>query len=1139
MNFYDHFVHRLKGYVPKLMLIMKLTLVLMITAFLQFSFAASAQKVTLQEKNTPLEKVFKKIRLQTGYNIIWNQALLKKTQPVSVNIKDVDLEQAMDMVLEDQDLSFVIKNKTIIVQEKEEVMPKLPVVDVIEIKGKVTDEKGLPIPGVTVKVKSTGKVVITDPNGNYVLQTEQQAVLVFSYIGFKSIEEQVNDRKVINIVLLEDLGQLKEVVVTALGISKDSKKIGYAVTSVKGDLLNQAKEPNVANSLTGRVAGLNVSGVSSGPGSSARILIRGVSNFSSSSSPLFVIDGVPMDNTQKGSPGVYGGQDMGDGISSINPDDIETVTVLNGSSASALYGARAANGVIQITTKSGKGQKGIGVEYSGNFSLNSIVDNTNYQKAYGQGLDGKIPLTSADLVGASLNSWGGKLTGELALGQDGKMHPYLPVENQLDKFYRDAPAFSNTLAFLNGGEKGNMRLSLSQTNNQSVIPNSGLKRYSGNLNINQELISKLKLTAMVNFLNEDVKLRPNLGDMSRNPNFTMGLLPPNVSPDYLKVIYNPDGDLENHLGNGGYIPNPWFVVEKVTSNTRRKRLISSTALRYDFTSELYIQTRMGYDYIADHTLKIEPLGIGYNPKGKLEDLSDATTTEMNLDVLAGYSKKLVTDLSMDVAVGGNIRKFNYEKVGISGSQWKSADFYVPSNLTTLLALYPSPNRSQTNSAYYTLDFNYKNYLTLSNTGRYDRFSTTTKGVFTPSVSASFVFTNLIQIPALTFGKLRLAYAKTSGEALPFRNAKYYVPVSGEADGKPYANLNLEILPEDLNPYTMQELEAGLELKGLKGRFGLVASYFARKTKDELVSQQISLASGGYRSTYIPLGSTQNRGLELTLNGMPIQQRDFSWDVSFNFTLVNNKLLNIDGITTRIQNADEGQYRPTVGPYANGAGVFGVVGLPLAQIMTYDYKYDANGNIIVGNTDGIPLRGTDLKPMGSGLPKYYGGLNNNFVYKSFNLSFLIDYRFGNKVLSATDFLSMYYGLNKKTLEGRENGIVVKGVTEDGKENTKVVSAQDYYPGLVRNVSSVTVFDGSFIKLRQITMGYNLPSSFLKNSPLASVNISFAARNLLTLMKHTENFDPEDTFSSLTGNAGLEGAGLPQTRNYGLSLNIKLK
>lgn len=1142
MKFYPIRNGGFNGVAKKIVRIMKLTTILMMVFLLRLSAGVQAQ-ISLNEKKAPLIEILSKIKKQSGTDFLYNVYSLKNAKPVSIKCKDASLLEVLNLCFANQALSYKIQDNTVIIAEQQnKPVPFTPGIKtaplaLLKITGVVKDTTGIGMPNVSVQNKNTGKVVSTDDKGVFKIDADAGDVLVFSYIGYQKKEITVGNATQLVVVLREEENMLSQVVVTALGISKDARKLGYATTTVNGNLLNQAKEPNIANSLSGRVAGLNVSGVSSGPGSSARLLIRGVSNFSSTTGPLFVIDGVPMDNTQKGSPGVYGGQDLGDGISSINPDDIENIVVLNGSAASALYGTRAANGVIQITTKSGKGQQGFGVEYSGNFSINSIVDNTDYQKVYGQGLNGNRPTTAGDLVTASLNSWGARMDGEMAIGQDGQMHPYAPVDNQLDKFYRAAPVLSNTVAFLRGQEKGSFRLSLSQTDNQSVIPNSGLKRYSGNFNINHEIISKLKLTAMVNYVHEEVKLRPNLGDMSRNPNFTMSLLPANVSPDYLKTIYDPVTGNENHLGNGGYIPNPWFVVEKVITNTKRDRLISSTSLRYDFTKELYLQTRLGYDHITDNALRIEPTGIGYNPKGQLEELSKAQTTELNFDVLAGYSKKLLADLTLDAAIGGNIRKFNFEKVGVSGSQWKIPYFYDPSNLTILNAIYPSPNRLQTNSAYYTLDFNYKNYLTLSNTGRYDRFSTTTKGIFTPSVSASFIFSNLVKIPEVTFGKVRLAYAKTSGEAQPFKNARYYTIAQGDVDGKPYANLSTEILPGSLNPYSMEEYETGLELKGLNGRLGLMLSYFYRKTANELVSQQISVASGGYLSTYIPLGSTQNKGLELTINGTPVRSSSFSWDVSLNFTSVHNKLLNIDGITTSIQNAGEGQYRPTVGPYANGAGIYGIVGLPLAQIMANDYKRDANGNIVIG-IDGIPVRGP-YTPMGSGLPKYYGGLNNSFNYKNFNLSFLIDYRFGNKVLSATDFLSVYYGLNKKTLEGRETGIIAVGVTESGAQNQALVSAQDYYQGLVKNIPAVTVFDGSFIKLRQVTFSYALPKNVLGKTPFSAVNIGFAARNLLTLMKHTKNFDPEDTFSSLTGNAGLEGAGLPQTRNYGLSLNIKLK
>ncbi len=1131
MNFYDNFVHSRKSYVLKFLLLMKLTFVLLITAFLQFSFAASAQKITLREKSASLEQVFKKIRVQTGYNVIWNQSLIDNAQPVSINVENAELDLVMLEILEQQGLSFVIKNKTIIVQKKRNVLSPFASVDVIDVRGKVTDDKGLPIPGVTIRIKSSAKMVITDSEGNYVLKADDKDVLAFSYLGFKPHEEVVNGRKTINVTLFEEQGQLQEVVVTALGISKESRKVGYNVSKVEGSLLSDAKEPNVANSLSGRVAGMSVAGTSSGPGSSARISLRG-----SAGSPLIVIDGVPMDNTQKGSAGVYGGQDMGDGISSINPDDIESVSVLNGSAASALYGSRSANGVILVTTKSGNGQKGIGVEYSGNFSLNTLVDTKDYQKAYGQGLDGKIPQSNSELIAASLNAWGAKLTGEPALGQDGEQHPYSSVKNQLGKFYRNGLVMANTLAMLSGWEKGNVRVSLSQNTNQSVMPNSGLKRYSGSVNINQELIKNLKLTSMISFNHEEVTLRPNLGDMSRNPNFTMGLLPANVSPDYLKTIVDANG-IENHLGNGGYVPNPWFVVERVITNSGRKRFISSTTLRYDFTKDLYLQTRFGYDLSDDRVLKIEPTGIGYNAGGNLEELSNAKTTELNLDVLAGYSRKIIEDLSFDFAAGASYRQSNFEKIGLSGSTWKIPNFYDISNLTTLKGIYPSPLRLKNPSIYYTADFNYKDFLTIGNTGRYDTFSSTDEGIYTASASASLIFSKLVKIPHLTFGKLRVAYAETSGSAQPFSNEKYFTTGEGTFQGYIFGYMDTRILPKNLSPFKLREFEIGTELKAINNRVGLNFSYFDRKTVNELVYQQISRASGGYSDTYIPLGSTQNRGIELTLSATPVKRSDFTWDASFNFSIINNKLLKIDGVAERIQPSGEGQYRPTVGPYSNAAGIFNVVGLPIAQVMANDYKYDANGNIIVG-IDGIPLRG-DFKPFGSGLPKYFGGFNNSFTYKSFNLSFLLDYRFGVKVLSATDFLSTYYGLNKKTLVGRETGIVVKGVKEDGAPNDIVVSAQNYYPGLVRNVPATTVFDGSFIKLRQVTFGYSLPSSILKNSPLASVNVGFAARNLLTLLSHTKNFDPEDSFSSLTGNAGLEGAGLPTTRTFGLSLNIKLK
>jgi TonB-linked SusC/RagA family outer membrane protein len=1103
------------------------------------------KQVSVSVEKIELSKVITKVQNQTGVKFIYSNNSIQADRIISVKIVNKTLVQFIDEILRPINIGYkVVEDKILLfpLPVRERLIPAqsggyLEFSPQRVISGKVLSSDGQPLQGASVTVKGSAMGTTTDAAGNFkIAVTAADKVLVFSFTGYSTIEKAIVTNNM-NVVLTSTEAVIGDVVVTALGISKSARKLGYASTKVGGDLLSVAKESNVAYSLEGRVSGLNISGVNSGPGGSARILIRGITNFTSSTGPLFVIDGVPMDNTQRGAPGVYGGQDAGDGISSINPDDIENMVVLKGSTASALYGVRAANGVIQITTKSGKGSKGIGVELNSNLGINHIVDNTDYQKVYGAGLNGIRPQSLADLTVDNVSSWGEKLDGNPSIEMDGNMYPYKRVLHQKEHFYRTAPVTTNTLSFTSGGEKGNMRFSISYLDNPSVIPNSGLKRYTANLNMDQNIMDKLKLLLMANYVDESMTLRPSLNDMSTNPNFIMDLLPANIDPAYLKPGYNAVTGYENAMSSDGYMPNPWFTVNKVINNSARKRLISSVALRYDLMKGLYIQARNGLDLINDHVLNIEPSGIAYKRQGSLQEQSDAQTTELNMDVLAGYSHPLMNHITLDATAGGNIRKYKYEKIGISGSQWKQPFLYTSTNLVTTTPLY-SYQQKQTNSGYYTLDLGYKSFLTVSTTGRYDVFSTLSagnRGIFTPSVSSSLIFSDFVHIPELSYGKLRLSYAETSGEADPYQTSVYYQIQSGTINNLPYATLEDQVVNTKLTPYRLKEFEAGLELKGFSNRVGLDITYFKRKTEGELISKQISISTG-YDYSYEKLGSTQNEGIEVTLNGTVLKQRDFNWNSSFNFTMVNNKLLSIDG-TADPSPIMTGQYRPSVGPYNNGAFIASVQGLPISQIMAYDYSYDAKGNIVVG-IDGIPQRG-NLKAMGSGLPKYYGGFSNDFTYKKFTFSFLIDYKFGNKVLSGTDFFSMYYGLNKKTLPGRDNGVIVKGVTEDGNINNTLVSAQNYYQGLVTNVSTMSVFDGSFIKLRQVTLSYLFSSTLLDKTPFQSVNISLLARNLFTLLKHTDNFDPEDSFSPLSGYAGLEGGTLPQTRTYGINLNFKFK
>lgn len=1001
----------------------------------------------------------------------------------------------------------------------------------ITVSGRVTGSGGESLPGVNVLVKGTSIGTTTDTNGQYAINAPgENDILVFSFIGFSSQEVPVAGRTVIDIILLEDIRQLSEVVVTALGIEKESEKIGYSVSTVDGELFNKARETNVAYALSGRVAGLNVSGVSGGPGSSARVLLRGLTSFNASS-PLYVINGVPIDNTQRGSAGEWGGADMGDGISNLNPDDIESMTVLKGAAASALYGARASNGVIIITTKGGK--KGdFSVEYNTNYTVDKAIDFTEFQYEYGQGQNGVRPATVSDALSSGGLSWGQRLDGVPTIQFDGNMYPYSAVTNNIESFYRTAPTFTNTVSVSKGGENGSFRLSLSNMDNNSILRNSGLNRKTINMNIDQNVTSKLKVSVMANYVEDNSTNRPQLSDGPMNAN-NVSYLATNLSHEVLKPGYDVDNDgAEITWSDDIYVSNPWFVVNQYVNNIERKRFISLITSRYNFTDWLFLQGRVGYDLMNDRNFTVTPWGTAYTQDrhGSLNNLSRAQSYELNADVLLGISKSITEDFSTDISLGANLRKNKFESIGVNGGPFVLPYFYSYNNVVAFNRSYGYTEK-EVQSAYYTADFSYKNIVTLSTTGRYDAYSTlpsSDRSIFTPSVSASFIFSEMIDMPSLSYGKLRASIGQVSGEpGDPYLTSSYY-SVGSTINGTTTGSFSSALPNLFLKPFTLTEFEIGTELKFFGNRLGFDIAYFNRKSKNEIINGSLSPATG-YTSQYIGTGSTQNSGVELLITGNPVASADFNWDISFNFTNVTNKIVDIYGEGSTNTMLNLGTYRPL---NANTALVKGMEG---PQIMAFDYRRDDSGRIVVDG-DGVPLQG-DLKPMGSVLPKIYGGLNNEFSFKGINFSFLIDYRFGNKILSATNHYSVFRGLHEMTLDGREGGITVDGVHEDGTENETTVGAQAYYQNLIRRVSSLNVLDGDFIKLRQVTLGYSLPGKIVDKLPFRGVTVSLVARNLFVLMRNSDNIDPEAGFSPLVRYAGIEGNSLPSTRTYGFNLNFK--
>jgi TonB-linked SusC/RagA family outer membrane protein len=999
-----------------------------------------------------------------------------------------------------------------------------------KISGKITSSTNEPLIGVSILVSGTTQGTVSDVDGNYALNAPGDATLVFSYVGYVSQTVAVKGRPSINVIMAVDNKQLGEVVVTALGIKKDERKIGYAVTKVDGGLLNVARETNVASSLQGRVAGLNVGSTSGGPGSAVRLNIRGVTSFSGTSSPLIVINGVPMDNTVRGSAGEWGGADLGDGISNINPDDIETMTVLKGSTASALYGARAANGVIQITTKGGSRTKTT-IEYNTNLQFDRAVDNRDFQDVYGQGSQGLRPTDVASAIVSGNTAWGQRMDGTPTIGIDGQLHPYSPVKGLVNNFYRTAPSWTNTVAISGGGDKGTYRLSLSNLDNKSILRGSGLTRRTINFNTAYDLTKKLSFNLTASYIDQQDKNRPSLSDSPLNANNIL-FLSPNIDQATLAPGFDPNNNgLETAWNVDSYATNPWFVVNQYVNDLSRKRLISSISGRYAFTDYLSLMGRVGYDYSSDRRFSVTPYGTLYSNAGEgaLDNLTLGSRLELNTDALLSFNKSLNQDFSISASLGTNYRYNRFESSRLYGGNFIVPYLYAPSNLRTRNSEYQF-TELVTPSGYYTADFTYK-FLTLSTTGRYDRFSSLPNGnrsIFTPSVAGSFIFSDLLQAPALSYGKLRASYAKTSGEpAQPYQTAFYY-NIGNSINGVPRASYDSRLPNANLKPYSLEEYEIGTELKFFNNRISLDVAYFRRKTDGEIVSAALS-NSTGFGSRSVNLGSTLNRGVEAALTVVPLSRGAFNWTSTFNFTKLHNEVLSIDNAdNTPLQT---GTYRPMNG------NISVVKGLAISQVMAYDYRRDANGNVVIG-ANGVPLRG-DLKPMGSGIANLYGGFNNAFNYKSFNLSFLIDYKFNNKILSATEYYSYNRGMNKATLEGRETGVVATGVTEGGAVNTTVVPAYTYYPQLATNISALSVLDGSFIKFRQLTLGYTFNQSLLSRTPFQDITISLVGRNLFTILKHTDNIDPENTISPLVAYAGVEGGSLPFARTYGVTLNVKFK
>lgn len=1032
------------------------------------------------------------------------------------------------------------------------------------ISGKVTDSQGIPLPGVSVLLRNSTIGTITNIDGHYNLSSPDNTTgndsLSFSFIGFKTATVPVGQRSTIDVKLLEDQKVLNEVVVTALGIKREEKALGYAAQAVDGEQITKARSNNALNALSGKVAGLNFNSSGSGPVNSVRLTLRGDNSLNpNGNNALVILDGVPMnsDLTSSGVGNAYGAGsgndvpvDFGNSIADINPDDIASITVLKGASAAALYGSRAANGVLIITTKSGsRAQKGIGVTVNSSYSINDVLYWPERQYEYGQGT-GRSFNEAGEMyysygasedgasTGGTSSAFGPKFEGQYYYqydpeieGQSKERMLWQPYKDNVSGFFRTGSTITNNVSLEGGNENGSARASVTHTKNEWIMPNTGFERISAALSLNQKISQKLKLSAKVNYSN---RKSDNLPATGYN----------NQSIAYFMIFQNTSIPLAAYEGRwkkgleqleqlhpfSGFIDNPYLIAYEMTNSMNSHNTLGNISATYEFSPKFDLMVRSGLAMTRESREQRRPFSTANFQRGYYKE-QDIYHYEMNSDALLTYREKVGTAVDLSVSVGGNIMKRNYRRINGEVEGLVIPGEFKLSNGINNAVLSSYTSEKQVNSVYAIASVSYFDKIFLDITGRNDWSSTLPEqnnSFFYPSVSSSFILTDIFTLPTMiSFAKLRLSAAQVGNDTDPYKTRKYYGQSNFPGSGSVPTTLhNVDFKPEITTSY-----EAGLEYILFNRRLGMDLTFYRSFTKNQILDVPLDPTTG-YSRAVLNSGEVRNQGIELAINGSPIDGA-LKWKTTVTWSKNDNKVLSLaDGI-------DEMQ---VIG-YGGNATIAAKVGGTTGDIYGYGFLRTPDGQIIY-NENGLPTRPDEIQYIGNAYADWKGGFLNEFSYKNFSFSFLLDGQYGGIVYSQTHHKMSEQGKLKHTLHGREEGYVVgDGVVlnEDGtySPNTAQVLPADFYKEFYRraNVESNS-FDASFLKLREVRFGFNLPQHFLQKTRLfTQANIAIYGRDL-AMITDFPMYDPET--AALNGGTilpGVEMGQMPSTRTFGVDVTLK--
>lgn len=1042
------------------------------------------------------------------------------------------------------------------------------------IRGTVTDiQNGEPLIGVTVVVKDARLNIgtMTDVDGKYTLSIPPGVkTILVSSIGFASQEITIGNQTLIDIALEQDITQLDEIVVTALGVERKTKALGYAVQEVQGEELAEAKEANVLNSLSGRMAGVQVTGGNSGIGSTSLITIRGEGSLiPGNNSPLFVVDGVPIATNRTVSNRAEGNleTDYGNGAQDINPDDIASISVLKGPSASALYGSRGANGVILITTKSGQGQKGIGVSFNQSVTWEEPLRIPEYQNEYGQGAGGEFEFV--DGFGAGVNdnideSWGPPLDGRLIAqhnsptssglragdfalrprNEDGSFAdtttplPWVANPNNIEDFFETGHTITTNVAFSGSNDDGHFRVSYTNLANEGILPNTDYNRRTFALNGSYKLNENIKATASVNYVNGFSDNRPNNSYGTENIMYLWVWFGRQIDMSTLENYWQPGLEgIQQFNYNYNWHDNPYFTMNENTNEFDKDRVFGNLRLDIDITDELSLMLRSGADFSSELRRGKRAFSTQRFANGQYrEDYLYAE--EVNHDFLLTYNKEINADFYTSISIGGNIREVDDYYRRVSANSLSVPGIYSLENAAEPLTKTFIDEEKEVHSLYGFANVAYKNMLFLDITGRNDWSSTLPSSdwsYFYPSFSLSAVLSDMFVLPSvISFAKVRAGWASVGNDTDPYQLVNTF------GFSEPWGSSQRVTIPRDLKnpelkPERANSFEVGTDIRLFSGRLGVDFTYYRTNTENQILSLPVAITSG-FTSRVINAGEIENQGIEIMLNANPVRLRNgFSWNTSVNFTRNRGEVKSLTGGLEEYTISSN--YLQVIARVGERMG--DVYGTGFAQVDDPNSPFDGE---VIHNEDGFAIRDPELRNLGNYNPDFMVGFQNNFSYRGINLGVLFDWRHGGVVMSRTVLIGGTSGMMDFTAEGREEGIISEGVIENGdgsfRPNDVRLSGRDYYWWRYnRGNEEVGMYDASYLKLREVKIGYTFPKSLYTNLPIQSITLSAVGRNL-ALWTENPHFDPETiSFDEGTIVPGVEDMATPSSRSMGFNLNVK--